>query len=536
MVVLTLSRKINKVIGPFLLRNGIALRYALGRGVVTDNPFWDSMLLVHLSQRLVSMEVHDDALKLQRDSRRPQSTLDEWAEKTFDSMFGKSEEEERLKKMSDAELRVHVLEQYIRPALLKNETFSDVLKWRFHQRTLKWLRAEYLIAKYGSTVQEALIAYSKLRYSPQLAINPMRRGVLKLVHGSNIEDTTQKIALPATSLIEKAFDMQGWKKTKNINGDKDRLERLTTQLGGEVIELRGGALRFANIPPDTDLSKTSLEDILEIAGAHVASNGPLNALCEERDIYQLWTKEYIELLAGYLLERTNSYDGDTVILDVGAGDGLLSKYLRMAMGEKIRPQSTTRTTKRRKSPEGKHQQHRRPSSSHQKVPAIVAVDDGSWRILQKADVQKMNAEEAMKQYSSDDNTQVIVLCSWMPMGIDWTSLFRKFNPSEYILIGECDDGGCGDNWETWGNRAVLTDIGHELAEAMTTSAEEDATEADSSESAEQIPTPPITPPHEVDGYKRIDIDDLVPYQLSRFDSSASRNGKTVTFRLKQQRK
>lgn len=44
------------------------------------------------------------------------------------------------------------------------------------------------------------------------------------------------------------------------------------------------------IPSDTDLVETSLEDILEcVTGGYVKNCGPLNALCQEANCYQLWT-------------------------------------------------------------------------------------------------------------------------------------------------------------------------------------------------------------------------------------------------------
>ena len=43
-------------------------------------------------------------------------------------------------------------------------------------------------------------------------------------------------------------------------------------------------------------------------------------------------------------------------------------------------------------------------------------------------------------------SRLIVLCSWMPPGQDWTKDFRNERQvEEYILIGEADDGTCGHN-------------------------------------------------------------------------------------------
>ena len=39
----------------------------------------------------------------------------------------------------------------------------------------------------------------------------------------------------------------------------------------------------------------------------------------------------------------------------------------------------------------------------------------------------------------------------MSQGVDWTAEMRKFSIDEYILIGETDNGSCGNKWLTWGN-------------------------------------------------------------------------------------
>ena len=61
--------------------------------------------------------------------------------------------------------------------------------------------------------------------------------------------------------------------------------------------------------------------------------------------------------------------------------------------------------------------------------------------------------EALKTYRPH-----LVLCSWMPMGVDWTRAFRECGSvGEYLLLGEVYDGAVGHNWETWGNPAFADD-------------------------------------------------------------------------------
>ena len=94
---------------------------------------------------------------------------------------------------------------------------------------------------------------------------------------------------------------------------------------------------------------------------------------------------------------------------------------------------------------------------------------------------------------------------------------------EYILIGEADDGTCGDNWETWGNPTFLPDAS-EMDDQQTNKSEE-TKEAGPSRQSDNL-----LPPHAVDGYDRWDMDTLCKYQFSRFDCAVSRSSKTVSFR------
>jgi hypothetical protein len=256
----------------------------------------------------------------------------------------------------------------------------------------------------------------------------------------------------------------------------------------------------AVIPPETNLSDTSLEDILEVVtGGYVKNCGPLNAICQEANFYQLWTREYVQHLGDYLLQRSRQHK-ETIILDIGAGDGALVQCLKDYMKRK----ATQRTPKQSKGTKSK-----KSLMGASNLPTIVATDDMSWGIFTKAKVEKLTVEQALEKYTNTVRLydQVIVLCSWMPMGQDWTSLFRDAAVDEYILIGEADDGSCGHNWLTFGNPAFM----------------DEASKSELSHSQ-------ITPPYEDDGYQRWDMDVLTPFQFSSFDCAVSKSSKTVSFR------
>lgn len=497
--------RVNKKVGPILLRNGIALRYTLGGGVIRENVILDNTLLINWAQKIISVEVDDDMRRLKEEEpqkRKPK------CDRERDQGDGGATSSE----MAEEAMRIRVLESYLRPVLLKNEKFSDVVKWRFNIRLIKWLRAEFLKAKFGSKLKGTFQGFPKLRSLPQLRRDTPNR--------------TGSLFLPSTAMIEDAFELHEWNHDKNSRLLTTNAGQIASKVGGSIVEARGGALLLADIPMDADLSTLSLEDVLEVVGGHVTFCGAFNALCEEANIYQLWTKEFVERLAKYLMKRTNKFHGETVILDVGAGDGLLAEYLHSTIGKSLLSDANTKkSSPRTKGPKPRRTTHKANtdvSSQHIKVPNIVAVDDGSWKIGEKAKVLRLGVEEALSQYTGE--TQTIVLCSWMPMNVDWTSRFRDFEVNEYILIGETDDGTCGDNWETWGNPAFLSDdISEEL---MGSSLHDNAANAPEAHNArEKIP-----PPYEIDGYKRLEMDFLAPHQFSRFDSSVSKAGRTVVFR------
>jgi len=307
-----------------------------------------------------------------------------------------------------------------------------------------------------------------------------------------------------------------------------------------------------DVPFDTDLSSKNLEDILDVVTrGYVKNCGPLNALCQEANFYQLWSKEYIKHIGDYLLERTaarrliqtqqnaqNDVDEempiisqDTVILDVGAGDGLLMHCLRDYMERTVMGVPDNRKSNNKK----------KSIKTIGVIPTMVAIDDMSWRIFTKGPVEKLSVEQALDKYCApiiqtttndvDDSTtslseqlpsdqhvrrpQVIVICSWMPMGQDWTSFFRNAGVDEYILIGEADDGSCGDNWLTWGNQAF-----HDK------NTEEEDAKSQRNDDNSVSPTLPYV----IDGYQRSEMDDLRKFQFSSFDLAVSKSSMTVSFR------
>lgn len=510
MVFLTLSKKVTSLIGPTLFRTGLAARNILSRNSRKDAPYLDMIFLVPVAQKLISLAIYDESLKKvssYKDKTRVEKALDS----TYDALFGKSKEDAEQEEIDISDIRIQVLDDNLRPALLPKDRWSDVLKWKWNARIIKWARKEFLVSKYGPQVKEALDAYPQLRASPQLSRHPTHKMLMNLARGrvdlgGDDSDSKKSVLLPSSETIIKAFCMRQWAKQK----DSKRLRQTTMipiveKMGGNLIQLEDAPSQYyyaEEIPADTDLCDTNMKDILEVvSGGHVIHCGPFNAVCEEADIYQMWTQEYVQHLGDYLMDRCSSAK-DTVILDIGAGDGLLMHFLREYMDGKGRGQ--------------KKQKSKQNGIDH--PPTLVATDDGSWGIFAKAEVEKLNVQDTLEKYGKSDNndeeddgkilkekkTQLIVLCSWMPMGQDWSSMFRAVGVDEYILIGEADDGSCGHNWYTWGNPDFY-------------SPEENENRA------------PL-PPYQIDSYQRWDMEVLSQFQFSRFDCAVSRSSKTISFR------
>jgi hypothetical protein len=529
----SLTSRINKRVGPMLLRASLSARYRLGGGVIRDNPYLDAFLFVPFAQTIISLETHDDAIQALSQASKKSSQIDQMADDVFDKIFGadkpdpnKRRTQEVIAKPASVNIRLKALESYLRPALVPHERWSDVERWRFHNRFLKWARAEFLLAKHGDYVRETVDLY------PKLGIRQRKKSsFLKTVlvggsssDGADMGKKNGRLPLPSSSQLMKAFDMQNWNRTVSPQGGQVRMKKIAKQLGGAAIQFPGSSFCFASLPDETDVSSTSLEDLLELAGGHVAGCGPFNVVCEENEIWEFWTKDYVSTLASYLLDRTEEFGhGETLILDVGAGDGTLAHFLREFMmleaKRRAQPQGVSSATRKRRP---KRSVNPTLHENSLRVPQVLATDDGSWNLEMKADLEMLNVKDSMAKYGKkghpdeQNRRQLIVLCSWMPMGEDWSADIRSGGADEYILIGESDDGNCGDNWMTWGNPDFF----------------DSAIEGPAGRQNDEIATDMI-PPYSMDGYVRTNLDELSKLQFSRFDSRESSTSSTVSFRQKQ---
>jgi hypothetical protein len=523
MLFATITKKLNRLIAPPLLKYGLTARYVLTQGIVKDTPFLDYLLLLPFSQALLSIEIQEIAKERRIGQIQAQNKVPSFFDKFVDRVWDKyleplsfpSDNNGTTNKYCSDNPRFDAFQEYIRPILTPTNQWSDIERYRFNQRFIKWLRSEYLICKYEPDIRDALKTFTQLKVTPMLGQKSSLTGnVLRSFVGKTNAQRGDFAPLPNASTLDKAFDMKGWNKTKSTNSEYHHMSDIVQRIGGHLEKIPRSSVQIANVPLDASVKDLSTEEILEVSSCHVSSCNAFNALCEEGGIYEFWTQEYVSALANYLLVRCNDFDGPTVIVDVGAGDGILVHFLNQYIrGERSNGFKN-----------GNNMKVMKPSPPRKKetaLPTIVATDDGSWKIHPKANVERLSVSEALQKYNPFDKHgkrrhQLIVICSWMPMGIDWTQEMRDNNVDEYILIGECDDGNCGDNWLTFGN----PDFKDELF----------TTRLDESFSDGEVASSSVTVPYEMDGFVRQDLEDLSLLQYSRFDSKVSGSSKTVSFR------
>lgn len=574
MVLFSLVNRFNRWLGPVLLRNGIKARYAMAGGIMKDDTLADALCFIPFAQKLITSEVYFESKAAIQAAVRKEKSLYSADAVKMSSKVGP--ENITIDSLQEASIRLRIFEQYLRPALVSNEQWSDIRLWQFHSRILKWVRTEFLLAKYGPSLRRVLSdtnpsKAAAIRKSPQLTngffgriTDPRNQdgGLLSATFrpldwlmgdrsNSNTEQSDASVdplkLVPYSAVLAKAFDMTDWEQSaKNVRAIRKDMVRIAEQIGGSVIEIRGGSIGVTHVPDlSKDVSKLSMEEIIEVTGGHVMQCGPFNALCEHANVYQFWTREYIEMLGRYLLRQSAANSSkETVILDVGAGDGILADLLReFFASERSITSSTSFRRARQHNTKGflrsRHKAKESDTSPSKRLPTIMASDDGTWGISPIAHVEKQTAEEALAAFAEKDakgmnKYHMIVICSWMPMNEDWTAIFRSHRVDEYILIGECDDGQCGDNWETWGNPEHLNNS-FDLDYLSNPSSDPALSNVTATEPTpvQKLDADPLIPPYKRDGYARENLEEFSACQFSRFDCRGLKTGRTVSFRLRQ---
>ena len=293
------------------------------------------------------------------------------------------------------------LESKLRPLLLPHEDWSDTGAWRGNTRLLAWLRSEVILRHPGTQ-----------RLLPAAEAELLPAGELP--------------RLPDAAMVRRLFERT------RPDGDV-RPPARRSETGEAAREAASAATESA-----TGCTRhVSFAEVLHGAGGLVRGRGVLNAFCERHGFYEVLTQELVAALAAHIRARLPALqaaaaveascnpaeegegEGDggdeypVVILEVGAGSGALSFHLREALrGEACE---------------------------------VVACDSGA----QALPGAKYPLGEAMLETSHEAALRItrpsMVLCAWMPMGRDLSRAFRRCESvQEYVLLGEADDGACGD--------------------------------------------------------------------------------------------
>lgn len=144
------------------------------------------------------------------------------------------------------------------------------------------------------------------------------------------------------------------------------------------------------------------------------------------EIFEFWCKEYIEEFAEYLISRIRKLGiKPAIILEVGAGDGQLSHFLKEEVEKRAPGIAKVIAT------------------DWKVIPPQEPIQN--YRIITRWPVEKLELTEALKKYSPH-----FVIFSWMPLDEDYTPAFRRtVSVLEYILIGEVDGAvGKPDTWNS----------------------------------------------------------------------------------------
>ncbi|MFA4846036.1 MAG: hypothetical protein WC654_05755 [Patescibacteria group bacterium] len=196
---------------------------------------------------------------------------------------------------------------------------------------------------------------------------------------------------------------------------------------------------------------------------------------KEHPVFEFLNEEFLNAFSDYFSQRIDnlgaSKDSPVTILEVGAGNGRLSHFLQKKLDAKLL---------------GKVK--------------VIPTDSGELSLKTTFPIEIIGHKKALEKYKPK-----IVIFSWMPYGSDFTDDFRAAESvDEYILIGETDDGNCGDAWRTWG---ISDSPFHEGAGKVA--------------------------PYLADGFERKDLDDVSKQQICRTDELGEYfHSKTVSFRRK----
>ena len=213
--------------------------------------------------------------------------------------------------------------------------------------------------------------------------------------------------------------------------------------------------------------------------------------------YEVLTSELVAGLAAWLrgvaASSSRSLASPLRVLEVGAGDGRLTQWLKRAL-------------------------------AHCPV-LLVATDSFACGLRAVAPVEALDYHAALARESPH-----VVLCCWMPLGQDWSLAMRAAHSvTHYVLVGEVDDGCCGQPWGTWGY--IAGDDGSCSVSSTSSDSSDGGGEAEGEAWRRVYVNRPQSTPWGAEGWSRCELDQLSALQICRTDTPwcATRHSRTTVF-------
>ena len=236
-----------------------------------------------------------------------------------------------------------------------------------------------------------------------------------------------------------------------------------------------------------------------------------------KPMYEVFTREHVAGLASYFRARADALLGAEAktrslrVLELGAGSGVLRRSLAAATAALDEAEQGDRASVTYHATDDysfRAKQGRRDEEENE-----------GTRFEENADVRASDYRDALRDGTMCDGfpPDAVLIC-WHPIRVDWTAEVRRVaSVLEYVLVGEADFGACGRPVETWGLR------GDDVSDVS------DVSETGPFGNARR-------PPHEADGFERVDLDALSKHQVCRTDEPwlKARRSKTVSFRRRRE--
>jgi hypothetical protein len=158
--------------------------------------------------------------------------------------------------------------------------------------------------------------------------------------------------LPSHQQVVNMFDLQSWDRSKDADEDVERNKLLSvlktkdTTPAAEQTKNKTPTVEQGAAEPPLQLANWNMEHVLEAMGCCVHGMNEFNVICEQHGIYDALTSDYIQALSRHILQSAHAIKNSRarlqgplggrpiVILEIGAGSGRLSHFLRESIQDR----------------------------------------------------------------------------------------------------------------------------------------------------------------------------------------------------------